>query len=217
MTDRDPLVDLAVLVPGKDEEATIGTLLSQRQASLQIREIEYRTLVHPRRDPGCLGEAPQLLETFVRRARQALVVFDHAGCGREAEDVQALESELKRRLSAAGWGDRAEVIVIVPELEAWVWSDSPEVDAVLGWQGAEPSLRDWLKTNGLWEAGASKPSDPKRALEQALRQARVRRSSAIYGALARTVGLERCRDSAFARLRRILQNWFGTGEMGEAT
>lgn len=75
-----------------------------------------------------------------------------------------MESDVEGRLSAAGWDNRAAAVVISPELESWVWSDSPQVDLALAWTGQDMPLRDWLRKQGLLEAGAIKPTEPKRAL-----------------------------------------------------
>jgi hypothetical protein len=81
------------------------------------------------------------------------------------------------------------------------------VDRILGWEGANPPLR-WLEDNSLLNPGAEKPADPKRAVEQALREVRQPRSSAIYGKLAENVGLQRCKDLAFSKLKETLVAWF---------
>ena len=98
--------------------------------------------------------------------------------------------------------------MIAPELENWVWSDSPKVDLALGWEGKTLPLRDWLREKGLLHAGAVKPSEPKRAVELALRTVYKPRSSAIYFELAQEVSTDRCTDPAFAKLRRCLREWF---------
>lgn len=98
--------------------------------------------------------------------------------------------------------------MIEPELEAWVFSDSPHVAEALGWSGRTPDLATWLREGGFWEPGRVKPEDPKRAVDEALREARVRRSSSIYRTLAGKVSLQRCRDASFLNLRGVLQQWF---------
>lgn len=203
--------DLIVLVPGKDDEAALKTLIGQRHDSLGVRRISAQFLVCPGRDPGCIKDAVGLLAPFLNRAPYALVVFDYEGCGQEhRKPADELERELADRLAAAGWDDRAAVIVVRPELEAWVWSDSPEVDAVLGWQDRTPALREWLMTQGFLEGSATKPRRPKEAMEAALKVTRRPRSSAHFGKLAASVGISRCSDPAFARLCAILKGWFGT-------
>lgn len=115
---------------------------------------------------------------------------------------------MEKRLAISGWETRAAVVVPVPELEIWVWSDSPNVDEVLGWRGKNPSLRTWLKSEGLLNDVKSKPVEPKKAFLKALREAPKARSSAIFRQLAEKVGLERCQDPAFLKLKQTLQNWF---------
>jgi hypothetical protein len=140
-------------------------------------------------------------------------MFDREGCGNERLSGVDLEAEVEGRLQVNGWGYRAKAVVIDPELESWVWSDSPEVEKTLGWTGRTPVLRSWLNENGFLEAGVAKPARPKEALEAILRVVRKPRSSAIYQELARSVSLKRCVDAAFARLRATLQGWFPSKEM----
>ena len=75
-----------------------------------------------------------------------------------------LERELDARLDKADWQGRARAVVIDPETEIWLWSDSPHVAAVLGWGSEKGDLRAWLNERGLLAAGAMKPTRPKEAL-----------------------------------------------------
>lgn len=201
-------LDLVVLVPGKDERETLDGLLSSRQQSLGIATIRYEILVHPRRDPGCLHEAPAVLQPFLHRAHRALVLFDHEGAGQEDRPAGEIADDLLNRLSAAGWEQRAGVVIIDPELEIWLWADSPRVEAELGWSGRDRPLRDWLQAEGWLATGRRKPERPKEALESVLREVRVPRSASIYGRLARRVGLRQCEDPSFHRFCDLLRSWF---------
>jgi hypothetical protein len=89
------------------------------------------------------------------------------------------------------------------------WSDSPHVADALGWRDGLANLRDRLALEGFREPGLPKPADPKAAVERVLRLVRKPRSPALYRQLATSVGLERCSDRAFAKLRRLLREWFG--------
>ncbi len=199
--------DIVILVPGKDEEQAISALLSKRQRSLKIRDVTYKILVHHQRDAGCFYGGPDILQAFQQRARYALILLDHEGSGQETMSCETMESDLQSRLIASGWGNRARVIVIEPELEIWIWSDSPWVDKLLGWHNHTSSLRNWLAQKNMWPLGYLKPVRPKESLETALRKARIRRSSAIYGELARRVSLRRCNDTSFCRLKNLLISW----------
>ncbi len=207
MSEKRPL-DLVVLVPGSDEYEVVDELLSQRWASLEIRHIRYRIVKHPQRDPGCFHGGPQVLQPYQRQTERALIFLDHEGSGQEKRAAEDIAADLRERLRLSGWENRAEVVVIEPELEIWVWSDSPEVDRVLGWRGRSRGLRPWMVKNGYWSEGELKPSRPKECLEAALREVTIRRSAAIYRELAASVGLERCRDESFLRFKSILHSWF---------
>jgi hypothetical protein len=202
-----PYKDLILLLADKNTEASLKGLLLRFRA-LRLREVTFDIYVHPERDPGCLLRSHDFLRPFVHQYRHALVLLDQEGCGQEGVDRSVLESGIESRLYAAGWGDRAAAVVIAPELENWIWSDSPHVDRVLGWEGRAVPLRSWLQEKGLLQVGSTKPLEPKRAIELVLRTVRTPRSSAIYLKLAQTVSTERCTDPAFAKLRRCLREWF---------
>jgi len=202
--------DLVVLVADKNMEHALRGLLDKRTPALGIRRLTYDIHVHPRHDPGCLNEAHELLATSRPSYNHALVLFDKEGCGQEDRSAEALAEQVNNGLRECGWGDNSEVIVIDPELEVWVWSDSPHVARCLGWADHEPSLYEWLSSEGWLSAGEHKPPRPKEAMEAALRQSRRPRSSAIYLELAQSVSLAGHKERAFVRLVETLQRWFGT-------
>jgi len=206
MSAADRRKDLILLVADKDMEMSLRGLLSRHQ-SLGFRPVSFDLFVHPDRDPGCFHKPHDFLRPFATQYQRALVLLDHAGCGREGRDRSALEADIERRLGESGWEDRAAAVVIAPELEIWVWSDSPQVDLVLRWRETIP-LRDWLQDRNLLEKGAFKPADPKRALETVRRAAGLPRSPALFSDLARSVGTDRCSDPAFAKLKHCLRVWF---------
>jgi len=200
--------DLVLLTADKNIEYAMRGLLTRPEA-LGIRAISSEIYVHPQRDPACARKAHEFLRQFAGDYDHALVVFDHKGCGREERTPTWLEDDVRHQLAANGWAGRAEAIVIAPELEAWVFTPSPHVEACIGWVGPV-RLTDWLQDSALWPEERAKPVDPKAALEVALRKLRRPRSSAIYECLARSVGLGQCQDQAFNRLRLALQQWFPT-------
>jgi hypothetical protein len=199
--------ELVVLVADKDMELAIKGILDRAQA-IGIRKLMPVVHVHPERDPGCLLRGHDFLSLFRNQFAHALILLDLEGCGQERSTREVLEADIEKRLSQSGWGDRAAAVVIDPELEMWVWSDSPQVDTVLGWQGRSPDLRSWLKARDFLQEGQDKPERPKEAMELALRTARKSRSSSLYDQLARQVSLGRCVDPAFIKLKTTLQTWF---------
>jgi hypothetical protein len=199
--------DLVVLTADKNMKFAIEGLLNRPQA-LAVRPISAVFYIHPESDPGCLLHADDFLRPFIKRFAHAIVMFDLEGCGKEKRTRHELEQQVVAALSRSGWEDRAAATVIEPELENWVFSDSPEVDRVLGWRGNNPSLRTWLENQDYLAAGQIKPARPKEAMEAALRHVRMPRSSSIYGHLAQNVGFGRCTDNAFQKLKALLRTWF---------
>jgi hypothetical protein len=200
--------DLILLVADRDQEATMRSLL-QRPQALGIKKVSFDVRVHPRRDPGCRLEAHEFLRPFARQYRHALVIFDHAGCGREELTATELEGEVCAGIRPI-WEDRAAVVVVDPEIEIWIWSQSPHVARAVGWEKKQPPLRQWLRERGLW-GDAPKPPDPKAAMEAALREVRRPRSSSIFGEIAGRASVEGCSDLSFGRCRQVLDGWFRAG------
>jgi len=195
--------DLVILVADDNMKAAIRGLL-QRPEALGIRPLSTDVFVHVHRDPGVLNGAHEFLAPFRERYAHALVMFDREGCGRE-ESAEELGREVQSRLDGAGWIKRSAVIVLDPELEIWVWSDSPHVPEALG--VSSDDLASLLRAKYRPE-GPVKPNHPKEALEEALLRSRTPRSSSIYSWLAQKVSLRRCTDQAFLQLKTCLQQWF---------
>lgn len=202
------MTDLVVLVADKDIEQSVMGLLGRHQA-LGIRPVTFDVITHPGRDPGCFTYGHSMLGLYRDAADHALMLFDAAWEGRPSADPMELEDEVNRRLREP-WGSAARCVVIDPEIEQWVWSGSPNVARVLGWQSREPPLRTWLSTNGLWPPDAGKPPDPKAAFESCLREVRVPPSAAIFRQPASRVGIRACNDPSFGRLLGVLREWFAS-------
>lgn len=201
--------DLVILVADNKIEAAMKGILSRPHA-LQIRALSVDYYGHPEHDPGCFQKGDEFLQFATSQARYALVIMDYEGSGHEQLMSRTeMETDLEQRLNRKGWHDRAAAIVIVPELENWVWSDSPHVDAVTGWAGRSPSLRSWLLEQGWLQSLGSKPVHPKEAMMAALRSVGKSASSSRYRELAEAVSFERCADDSFLKLKTVLKGWFG--------
>lgn len=203
--------DLIVLVADKNIQFTLQGLFSRSQ-SLGIRDVSNSNdiFVHPQRDPGCYNQCVNFLRSFTGVYNYGLVVFDHEGSGREHKSREEIEAELEQELTRSGWDNRISVIVLEPELESWIWSDSPHVERILGWEEQENSLKSWLTNQNFLEQEQLKPSRPKETLETTLRFVSKPRSSSIYEQLAKNVGFARCQDNSFLKLKATLKHWFPT-------
>ncbi len=200
--------NLIVLAADKNIEYALKGLFSRPEA-LGIRRIETEIFIHPRRDPGCVQDGVAFLSNFSEQYDYGLLMFDYAGSGKERkQQPKELQELLNHELDGSGWHGRAKTIVLLPEIEAWIWSDSPHVPDVAGWKRRQPSLRQWLIEQGWLEKDAVKPNQPKEAFLATLREARTQRSASLYQQIAEKVSLRRCKDHSFQEFRDILRAWF---------
>ena len=206
--------DLVVLAADKHMQFALARLLRSRTATLGIREVAWDVFVHPQHDPACARDGVPFLARFASTYEHGLLVFDHEGSGEEQIPPATLQRQLDESFAQSAWDDRAKAIVVDPELEAWVWSRSPHVAAVVGWANQTPSLRSWLVAEGWIEAGETKPHRPKEALDAALHRARVPHSASLFDQLAARVSVENCQDRSFGDLREVLRTWFPRSDSG---
>lgn len=199
--------DLIVLAPDTDIEFAVKGVLSRPEA-LGIRELDWRSIINIERDPGCYHNSHNILRIMVNNFKHSIVLMDWHGSGQEHKSRERIEEEVEQSLSFSGWSDRAKVIVIKPEVEVWIWSDSPEVAKCLGFPGNTPELRGWLIERDLWGPSDPKPYDPKRAFRQTLRHINRKPSPAIFEQLGRNVSFRRCTDPSFVKFKSVLQEWF---------
>jgi hypothetical protein len=156
-------------------------------------------------DPGLL----QRIESYVRPPRAShshvVVMIDAEWTG--SPGAPAIRSQILEGCTRSGWPERDVVAAVIdPELETWIWQDSPIVEAALGYSG--PSLRQALASSGAWPTGSTKPPRPKETLEAELRRRRIPRSSALYRRIMERISIKHCVDPAFVELRSALQRWF---------
>lgn len=198
--------DLVVVVADGGIEQAVRGLLSRPEAIgiRPLRGVEYPKL--HRMDGGTFSLGHELAAVYRESHSHALVMFDYEWEGRPTDDPQELVADMERRLCVR-WGNAARCVVIVPELEVWLWSDSPYVAAALGWPD-HATLRAWLEAAELWPPGAAKPASPKEAYLRAINEKRTERSNGTFFELAGKVSLKRCKDDSLQRLLGILGEWF---------
>lgn len=210
MTEHSCPRDLLVLVADADIREVMRAVL-ERSDPVAACRLDFDVQVHLERDGGCRKKAATYLRSSLKRFRYCMVVFDRHGCGsRESREAiqQAVESDLARN----GWSERAKVIVIEPELEAWIWGDLRTASEHVGWPGDHTALRKWLAYKGHWPRGQDKPREPKRAMQESMSRSplrrKPRRSARVYRKIAESARFDGCRDPAFNELRETLGKWF---------
>jgi hypothetical protein len=156
-------------------------------------------------DPGLYVRAHELVANYARSHKYAVIALDAAWDGSPEPDE--IESHVSNNLAGVWAAGRYRVIVIDPELEAWVLHDNPHVATAFRYEGNAP-MRHWLRDNGHWPDGSVKPPDPKTAVEALCRFTRTRRSAAVYEKVVSKVSVKNCVDQSFRRLADALCEWF---------
>jgi hypothetical protein len=200
--------DLIILVADLDIENVLNGLLPRLESVCGTESFSYDIRRHINRDPGCLNEAADFLRPFSNQYKHALVIFDKEGCGRETDNREILEAKVANALENNGWAvGKVAAVAIEPEVENWMWVNSPAVSKALNWKEPQ-ALYDWLSENGWSQKDASKPNRPKEAIEAVLKRTKKARSSSIYKNIAENVSFRRCEDAAFLKLLATLREWF---------
>jgi len=204
--------DLFVLTADADALALIGAVLS-RPDDLGIRPITFDADRHTGRDPGMVRDGPELIR--MQAAKTAfecvMLVWDHQGSGWEAKSSSAARDQVRLRLDQVSWKDRSEAVVIVPELEEWIWHDPVAVATQLGIteRGLQGSLETFARRTRR-DVGACLSRSPKKAFEHALylvsRRKPLMRDFEKIG-LAADLGRWLASES-FARFATTLREWF---------
>jgi hypothetical protein len=187
--------------------------------------------VHPKHDPGVWSKPQEVLLAAGKIYNKALVVLDEAWEG--APPPEAIVANIETLVvKEAKWSrDRFEVILIRPELEAWIWQRNTHVLDAFGFPGGQTQLwtlfeqqslrlnRDtekhyFVPANPLvaqppaWPSTASKPENPKGLVEALSAHCASGPASEIFSSITSTISVKKCADPAFHRLRDTLQAWF---------
>lgn len=166
-------------------------------------------------DPGVYKRAHQLLRLYIRAYLHAIIVLDSEWEG--SPGAVTIRDDIRENMVNNGWeSDRFEVIVIEPELEAWILQDSPHVAQAFNFR-EHTSLRVWLQQEGLWNNQLTKCPEPKEAIQKIERVTGTPRSSAIYKRITNRVSIRYCVDASFQSLCDVLQRWFPPVRVYEAS
>jgi hypothetical protein len=207
--------DLLVYVADGNMAEAVGGLLDRDQAHVVIGcapfTFDSRTdikVAKGQNDPGVYTRADALMQPFAEEYAHAVVIMDEEWEG--SPGAATIEKRLLTHLTSAGWPpDRALALVVSPEADVWLWSDSPHTAIALGWTSWD-DLRPALEQRGLLDPDQSKPSRPKEAAEWALGRGpkRIPRSSKLYREVSGKVSVKRCKDNALAAFIKQLRTWF---------
>ena len=178
--------------------------LGTRRFQFDPKEDMFRAGGH---DPGLFSTGHDLVNTLWASHEKVVVVLDAEWDG--SPGAATIQAELTARIVSRGWPmDRFKVIVIDPELEAWIWQRNQRVATPLRFNSVADMVNVVTSSGIAWPADAPKPSRPKEALEAVARSQRIGWSSAIHKSVTMSVTLIGCKDPSFVELRQTLQEWF---------
>lgn len=199
--------DIVFLLADKGMELVITGFLGRPRfhRSLRCGEFAFNprldVIVSPTKDSGMPKFARGLLKSYERTHRRAVVIVDADWVG--SPGAATLRERVEQAMSE-GWKEFA-VIVIEPELEAWMMSDNSHLATIFGCPG---NYRELLAEAGWWPADRAKPPRPKEALGHLKQRYRARAGNAEFGKLAAVMSVRQCQDPAFIQLRDQLRTWF---------
>lgn len=207
--------DLLVYVADGNMAEAVGGLLDRDQVHMVIGCAPFAfdsrmdiKVAKGQNDPGVFTRADALMQPFAEEYAHAVVIMDEEWDGSPGADV--IVERLRMHLDSAGWPpDRSLGLVVSPEADVWLWSDSPHSATALGWESWS-ILRPALEQEGFLEPDQKKPSQPKEAAEWALRKGskRIPRSSQLYRQVSAKVAVQRCEDNALSVFIKQLRTWF---------
>lgn len=200
--------DIFFLVADKGMEQVVTGFLGRERChqSLGCAEFAFNArtdlIVSPWKDSGMLKQARGLLMSYLATHQRAVVIVDNDWRG--SPGVRALRAGIEASLSDL-WRELS-VIVIDPELEAWIMNDNPHLARIFR---CPDNYRKLLADAGCWPEGLAKPPRPKEALEYLKMKNKGRPPMrADFGKLAAVMSVRQCQDPAFNQLRDQLRVWF---------
>lgn len=199
--------DIIFLLADGGIEQVLGGFLGREQfhrslgCGVFVFDPARDVIVAPTKDPGVYGTAHELLRPYERSHRRAVVILDADWNG--SPGAAAIHEHVAERMTGL-WSEFA-VIVIDPELEAWIMNDNAHLARIFR---CPENYRQILQQAGWWPSDRPKPPRPKEALEHLKRHYKVRVVNADFGKLASVMSVRQCQDPAFNTLRDHLRAWF---------
>jgi len=160
-------------------------------------------------DGGLWKHAHTNLVPFKDQYRHAVIVLDADFEPHPGADI--LHQEISENMLDAGWAeDSFCVVVIDPELEAWLWAPNVNVARAFGHDDFG-KMKAALSAEHLWDEGAPKPNDLKRARDRAARLGGKKTGGPIFRGVFAGISkraCDLCEETGFKRMRAALNTWF---------
>jgi hypothetical protein len=204
--------DLYVLTADADAEALLRSIL-MRHTELEIHPITYEIHRFPGRDSGMVKQGPEIARVLANKTdySRLLLIWDHHGSGWESRSSEIAVQRIQARLDGVTWVGRSSAIVLVPELEEWLWHCPQSIRTHLGMKESEfIALTEKAALELEKSLDYCRQELPKELFQTVLYSKKRRRplpeDFKILGASADVARLSS--SNTFARLTSILQEWF---------
>jgi hypothetical protein len=201
--------DLIIVAADRAAQVMLIELLNRLPPALGLREFSWQVLVHENRDPGCYTKGVDKLDLSAKDFEHCILIFDHEGCGAEHKSPTEIQSELEQKLTNGLWPNRNAVIVIDPELENWVWTNSIHTSAAMGWGSDRDGLKSWLIAKDWLGPNDEKPKRPKEAMEASHKfKVKAPITSDTFATIAAKASFKSCTSPSFLKFKSTITTWF---------
>lgn len=204
--------DLFLLTADADAEAILRSVLPRHKA-LGIRSITFDIRRFPGRDAGMVNKGPETVRVLAPKKDYSRVAlfWDYHGSGWESRTPDDGVKRIQQRLDGVTWSGRSDAIVMVPELEEWLWRCPQSIATHLGITHAELEAAAERAADKLGKSVTHCRREMPKELFEIVLHFRKRRQPLPedFKALGARADLELWQASeSFARMTGILRNWF---------
>jgi hypothetical protein len=123
--------DLYVLAADADAKALLDEILGSRHRSFGMREISFYVERSTSRDWGMVIDGPERVRGKKALYNKLVLIWDYHGSGWETKNKKVAppecQSRIIKRLAGVSWKDNSAAIILVPELEEWLWRDPESI------------------------------------------------------------------------------------------
>ena len=203
--------DLFVFTADADALAVIRAVLD-RPSAIGIRSIACDVDRHTGKDPGMVKNGPELIRMTLKKTefQNVMLIWDYDGSG-DLRSPEQSRAGIQLRLRQVTWEDRSDAVVVVPEIEEWLWHDLSALAHGLSIDVTrlQPHIDSFVAKRNK-DFLTCKRTQPKELFEHCLYQVSRRKPLPDdFKRIATSANLARWEESTtFASFMEILRRWF---------
>jgi len=202
--------DIFVLTADTDAKVVMQAVL-KRHHSIGIRPVTFDVDRHVMRDSGVINYGPEFVRKLKGKYRKVLLVWDHHGSGWDYIEPQECTEKIQECLELITWHGNSGAVVLVPELEEWLWHNEASLCKLLGISTQD--LQNWIEEYAMKKSitvAHTKREQPKELFEfVCVDKARRTISPKDFEMIASTASLIDWQNSqSFNEIVNLLRNWF---------